>query len=104
MAVEVLVAAPAHEVEVRLTQRLRHARAAVGRAPRARDADAEQQARGEIDAAKIALGERGPVWWTDGTADYHRRMARHTPHAAWFAALDWRRKRVAAPAGFDVFS
>jgi hypothetical protein len=34
------------------------------------------------------LGERGPVWWTDGAPDFNRRMARNTPYADWFAALE----------------
>lgn len=45
------------------------------------------EARAAVDAAKRALGERGPVWWTDGTPDFNRHMARNTPYAAWFAAL-----------------
>jgi len=45
-------------------------------------------ARGRVDAAKVALGERGPVWWTDGAPDLNRRMAVNTPYADWFAALD----------------
>jgi hypothetical protein len=45
-------------------------------------------ARSRVDAAKVALGERGPVWWADGAPDYNRRMARNTPYADWFAALD----------------
>ena len=44
-------------------------------------------ARARVDAAKRALGERGPVWWTDGAPDLNRRMAAGTPYAAWFAAL-----------------
>jgi hypothetical protein len=44
-------------------------------------------ARAQVDAAKIALGERGPAWWSDGAPDYNRHMARNTPYAAWFAAL-----------------
>lgn len=71
----------------RLTQRLMQARAAVGRALRAGDVDAERLARADVDAAKIALGERGPAWWSDGAPDYNRRMARNTPYAAWFARL-----------------
>ena len=43
--------------------------------------------RAGVDRAKRALGERGPVWWTDGAADYNRRMARNTPYADWFASL-----------------
>jgi hypothetical protein len=50
-------------------------------------ADALASARAEVDAAKIALGERGPVWWTDGAPDLNRHLVRNTPYAAWFAAL-----------------
>lgn len=44
-------------------------------------------ARARVDRAKRGLGERGPVWWTDGAPDYNRHMAANTPYAAWFAAL-----------------
>lgn len=44
--------------------------------------------RAEVQAAKEALGERGPVWWDDGAPDLNRRMAQGTPYADWFAALD----------------
>ena len=44
-------------------------------------------ARGAVDHAKRALGERGPLWWTDGAPDLNRRMAAGTPYAAWHAAL-----------------
>ena len=50
------------------------------KARRARD-------RQGVDRAKRALGERGPVWWSDGAPDYNRRMARNTPYADWFTAL-----------------
>ena len=43
------------------------------------------QRAARVDAAKRALGERGPVWWTDGAPDYNRRMVIDTPYAAWFA-------------------
>lgn len=66
---------------------LMDARRAVGRAKRAGDAAAEQAARAAVDAAKQALGERGPVWWTDGAPDLNRHMARTTPYADWFAAI-----------------
>ncbi|TNC48305.1 hypothetical protein FHG66_14380 [Rubellimicrobium rubrum] len=51
------------------------------------DPEALEKARARVDAAKRALGERGPVWWTDGAPDLNRRMARTTPYADWFAAL-----------------
>ena len=44
-------------------------------------------ARAVVNGAKIALGERGPVWWDDGAPDYNRHMARTTPYAEWFAKL-----------------
>jgi hypothetical protein len=45
-------------------------------------------ARLKADAAKRALGERGPVWWTDGAPDYHRCLAINTPYARWFTGDD----------------
>jgi len=70
-----------------LVQQLMTARRAVGAARRASDAAAEGRARADVDAAKRALGERGPVWWTDGAPDYNRRLVRGTPYAAWYAGL-----------------
>jgi hypothetical protein len=49
------------------------------------DPAALAQARAEVDAAKVGLGERGPVWWTDGAPDLNRHMARTTAYAEWFA-------------------
>ena len=49
--------------------------------------DALTHARAQVDAAKVALGERGPVWWDDGSPDYNRHMARNTPYADWHASL-----------------
>lgn len=48
----------------------------------------EPGARARVDAAKRALGERGPVWWNDGARDWNRHLARNTPYADWHAALD----------------
>ncbi|MDB5422295.1 MAG: hypothetical protein JWR59_2242 [Brevundimonas sp.] len=44
-------------------------------------------ARSRVNAAKIGLGERGPVWWADGSPDLNRHLARTTAYAAWFASL-----------------
>ena len=70
-----------------LVDRLMRARRQVGVAKKAGDTQAERHARDEVDAAKRELGERGPVWWTDGAPDYNRRMVANTPYADWFAAL-----------------
>ncbi|WP_252929780.1 hypothetical protein [Paracoccus sp. 08] len=40
-----------------------------------------------MDAAKVLLGERGPVWWTDGAPDLGRHMVHNTPYATWFKGL-----------------
>ena len=65
----------------RLVDRLMDARRAVAAAKRAKDAAAESAARAQVDAAKIALGERGPVWWDDGAPDYNRHLIKNTPYA-----------------------
>lgn len=46
------------------------------------------EARRRVEGAKVALGERGPVWWRDGAPDLNRHMAKNTPYADWFASLD----------------
>ncbi|ALK98908.1 hypothetical protein AB595_01410 [Massilia sp. WF1] len=70
-----------------LVDSLMAARRRVGLARKAGDADAERSARAAVDEAKRALGERGPVWWSDGAPDYNRRLAANTPYADWHAAL-----------------
>jgi len=55
---------------------------------RGRRPDAERaEARKQVDEAKRALGERGPVWWTDGAPDFNRKLARNTSYRDWFASL-----------------
>jgi hypothetical protein len=45
------------------------------------------EARGRVDAAKVALGERGPVWWDDGAPDFNRHLVVNTPYADWYSSL-----------------
>ncbi|GAA2032047.1 hypothetical protein WDZ16_02135 [Pseudokineococcus marinus] len=71
-----------------LTQELMSARRAKGAALRAGDDAAREAARARVDAAKRALGERGPVWWDDGAPDLTRHLARTTPYAEWFAEVE----------------
>ena len=63
------------------------ARRAVSVARRRGDPEAVRIARGRIDRAKRALGERGPVWWTDGAPDYNRRLVHNTPYREWFERI-----------------
>ena len=70
-----------------MTAVLMAARRAKGIAMRAGDERGREQARQQIDAAKVALGERGAVWWSDGAPDVNRHMVSNTSYAAWFAGL-----------------
>jgi len=51
-------------------------------------AEALAKARAAVDAAKRALGERGPLWWDDGAPDLNRRLVRNTPYAEWWLSRD----------------
>ncbi|AWH21536.1 hypothetical protein [Stenotrophomonas sp. ZAC14D2_NAIMI4_6] len=65
--------------------RLMSGRRAVQAAMRAGDREALQTARRAVDVAKRGLGERDPVWWTDGEKDYNRYLVRNSPYAEWFS-------------------
>ncbi len=52
------------------------------------DAQAMALARAAVDTAKIALGERGPVWWDDAAPDVGGKHPRNTSYAMWWASLD----------------
>ena len=51
------------------------------------DAGQLKQARADVDAAKVALGESGPVWWEDGAPDYNRHKVDNTPYAEWYRSI-----------------
>jgi hypothetical protein len=70
------------ELRERLVKELMTARQAVRDAKGHREAMAE--ARRRVNEAKIALGERGVVWWKDGAPDFKRHLIKNTPYAAWF--------------------
>lgn len=69
------------------------------------------EARKAVHQSKLELGERGPVWWDDGSPDYNRHMAVNTPYADWFQTLksrddpynkssaDYEREAGSAPGG-----
>lgn len=78
----------AEEERQRLTRELMRSRSAVGRALKSGDREAEKRARASVHAAKVALGERGEVWWDDGAPDYNRRLVVNTPYADWYEALE----------------
>jgi hypothetical protein len=74
----------APEVREAWVRRLMAARRAVGQARRSHDREALERAGKVVDEAKVALGERGPVWWNDGAPDFNRHLVKNTPDAAWF--------------------
>ena len=72
------------EVRTELVKALMTARREVGIALRSKDDTRLTQARAAVHAAKVALGERGAVWWTDGTRDFNRYLVKNTPYAEWY--------------------
>jgi len=77
------------EKRTALVKELMDARRDVKAALRAKDAERLAGARGAVHAAKLALGERGPAWWSDGAKDYNRYLVKNTPYADWYrSALD----------------
>ena len=67
-----------------LVRELMNARRAVKAALRSGVAAELALARKAVDEAKVALGERGPVWWSDGTPDLTRHKVKNSPYAAWY--------------------
>ena len=75
------------EVRTRLVRELMQARRQVKESIRSSDAGRLAAARAAVDAAKIGLGERGPVWWDDGT-EFDRHLVANTPDAQWYLNLE----------------
>jgi len=71
-----------------LVKQLMSARRAVKAAKKANNETMLRQARAEVHVAKVALGERGPVWWTDNAPDFNRHLVKNTPYAAWYEKIN----------------
>jgi len=71
----------------RLVNELMAARRAVKAAKASGDPAQLKAARKDVNAAKVALGERGPVWWDDGAPDFNKHKAANTPYVDWYASL-----------------
>ena len=80
------------EATRQLVDSLMSARRAKGLAMRRKDKPAREAAKKAIDDVKQKLGERGPVWWKDGSPDLNRHMVRNSPYAVWFDQLPDRLK------------
>lgn len=70
-----------------LIQELMNARRAVKSALRSGDVAELALARKAVDLAKVGLGERGAVWWTDGAPDFNRHKVKSTLYADWYASV-----------------
>ncbi|PSB16256.1 hypothetical protein C7B65_22295 [Phormidesmis priestleyi ULC007] len=70
-----------------LVKDLMNARRAVRHALNSEDELALKTAREQVNTAKVALGERGAVWWTDGAPDFNRKLVKNTPYADWHATI-----------------
>ena len=71
----------------KLVKDLMSARREVKAALAAGDREALTSARRAVHVAKIALGERGPVWWEDGARDFNRHLVKNTPYREWYDQL-----------------
>ena len=71
----------------RLVNELMDARRAVKAAKASGDPGEMKTARTNVHAAKVALGERGQVWWNDAEPDLNRHMVENTPYADWYQQL-----------------
>lgn len=72
----------------RLVRELMDARRDVGVAMRAADTVDEKAARARVHQAKLALGERGPVWWKDGAPDENRKLVKNSSYADWWTEAE----------------
>jgi hypothetical protein len=70
-----------------LVKILMDARRSKGAAMRANDTEGRERARLAVEDAKRRLGERGEVWWTDGSPDYNRYLVKNSPYSSWYENL-----------------
>jgi hypothetical protein len=75
------------DVRQRLVNLLMSARREVKAAKASGDPDQMRLARAHVQTAKVALGERGPVWWSDGSPDFNRRQVLNSPYSDWYRSL-----------------
>lgn len=78
----------APEQRQQFVNQLMDARRAVKAALKSGDPVELRAARAAVDSAKHDLGERGPVWWDDGTPDLNRKLVTSTHYADWYATVE----------------
>jgi hypothetical protein len=87
-----------------LVSYLMAARSAVKSAKAVSDQAMEAAAHHAVDDVKRKLGERGPVWWTDGSPDLNRQMVKNTPYASWYAGFKTAGRREQSAQSLEVGS
>lgn len=75
------------DVRQRLVGELMAARREIKAAKASGDPEQLRLARASVQTAKVALGERGAVWWNDGSSDFNRCQVANTPYAEWYLSL-----------------
>jgi hypothetical protein len=75
------------DIRQRLVNELMAARREVKAAKALSNANQLKLARAHVQAAKVALGERGPVWWSDGSPDFNRCQVCNSPYSNWYRSL-----------------
>ena len=76
------------QAKVKYMRDLLNARRALKSAKGSGEEEAISAARRLVARAQVGLGERGPVWWNDGAADFNRVLAKNSPYADWFARAE----------------
>ncbi len=73
--------------EVKRAAYVRELMAARAAVKHANSDDETKIARKKVHEAKIKLGERGPVWWNDGSKNVNRYHPKNTVYADWWSGL-----------------
>jgi hypothetical protein len=76
------------DVRQRLVDQLMATRREVKAAKASGDPGQLTAARAGVQSAKVALGERGPVWWDDGSPDFNRCQVANTTYVDWHRSLN----------------
>ena len=71
----------------KLVNALMNARREVKTAKASGDKTQLTRARARVQKAKVELGERGPVWWDDGSPDFNQCQVKNTPYSEWHKSL-----------------
>jgi len=76
------------DVRQLLVNELMDARREVKAAKASGDPEQLKLAKARVQTVKVGLGERGPVWWNDGSPDFNRKKVANTPYAEWYRSLE----------------